>query len=105
LTTYNKLYQDSNIQRNGVYVLGKVMSSSFGGDAGWANRIAYSYGNSIYEFYCTGGIEKNSDSLVFLHLNTRAPRQVRLVEGELVPSCLSYKKHSNNSWQSIPVCE
>jgi hypothetical protein len=104
LLLIRKILVERAISEKGVYVVGKVIFSTFGGDAGWGNKIVYEFDFKKYDFNYTGGVRQNKDSLVFLHLLKENPEQVRLVQDVLVPDCLNYELSRNLSWRNIPRC-
>lgn len=99
-----KFLVERAISEKGIYVVGKVISSTFGGEAGWGNKIIYEFDKKKYRFNYTGGVKTNKDSLVFLRLLREKPKQVILVDDAFVPECLSYELSRNLVWASIPNC-
>jgi hypothetical protein len=100
-----KMYVESRIDREGVYVIGKVMESSLGGDAGWSHRILFQSGGVVYRFSFTGSSNSNADSLVFLRMLKESPTYVILVDDVKVPTCFNYNAHKGIQWSKVPQCK
>lgn len=98
-------YSNSVINSKGVYVLGKVTQSTFGGDAGWAHKIVYNYANQHFEVFYTGLLRQNSDSLLFLRINPVKGNKFRIVESLPVSSCFRLDDTPDSGWNQIPICK
>jgi hypothetical protein len=98
-------YNNSVINSKGVYVLGKVTQSTFGGDAGWAHKIFYNYANEHFEVFYTGSLRRNSDSLLFLRINPVNGKEFRIVDSLIVSSCFQFDIAPDSGWSQIPICK
>lgn len=101
--------QKKQLLKDGVFVLGKLNSSSFGGDQGWVYSYKYWLNGKEYLRKFTGPIKKEilEDSLLFFKVSVSKPEICREYSDTKVPSCLELNEVPAKGWKSLPlkVCE
>jgi hypothetical protein len=98
-------YEIRQLKRKGVYVIGKLHSSSFGSESGWMFKYKYEFNNKSYFRDFSGPLENENkeDSLMFFHILPDAPNVCRQVLTPHVPNCLTIEMTPAKGWSEIPV--
>lgn len=102
-----KAYNDKeNLRQKGVVVLGRLTSSSFGGDGGWDHNFEYKVNTRTYHTSFNGPIPffTLSDSLIFLKVQKDNPKNCRIIMDVKVPGCFTYPQFNNVYWHDFPEC-
>lgn len=104
-----KIIKDSLIENNGMYVIGRLIESSYeGGDTGWLHYFEYCY-KGIKRVTAVGGPVGErvlKDSAIILKISIKNPGLSFEIDGVRVPECYRHKGTICESWSAIPIkCE
>ncbi|MNS89917.1 hypothetical protein D3C72_1239490 [compost metagenome] len=98
---FKGMFDNSNIKRNGVFVIGRVFKKVQSGNRLPVTHFYYFINGQRYEFgYQDGGV---SDSLRMFKVLLSNPNKVVILD-DAVPSCLEFKDVPAEGWKEVPVC-
>ena len=99
--------EEARLKHEGVFVIGSLFNSSFGGEQGWVYEYEYYYENKKYVRSFSGPIGEAmlSDSVMFFNILPKRPEVCRQVLNTRVPECYKRIKFENKFWTEIPSCK
>ena len=95
----------NQLNKKGVYIVGKLFTSSSEGEVSWVYKYQYKFNGKVYYRSFTGPLPKKSinDSLMFFRILPDSPEICRQISDELVPQCLTYSSTPNMGWDKLPL--
>ena len=92
------------LNKHGVYVLGKLYSSSTGGEQGWVYKFKYAFKGKEYFKILSVQISKGAqrDSLMFFKILPNHPQVSRQLLNIQVPKCFEFTNIPSEGWQTLP---
>ena len=108
LLLIRKNSEETRLKQEGVFVIGRLFNSSFGGGQGWVYDYEYYYADKKYVRSFTGPIGEAmlSDSVMFFKILPKKPKVCRQVLNNRVPECFRRKEFESRFWTAIPSsCE
>ena len=97
------LYRASLLEKNGVYVIGKVTDIE-NVENGYNVSISYFFNSKKYK-YVYKMLPATKDTHVFLLIAKDSPKICSLITKSHVPSCLIHGRYFDSSWNYIPTCQ
>jgi len=100
--------EEARLKQEGVFVIGRLFNSSFGGEQGWIYDYEYYYADKKYVRSFTGPIGEAmlSDSVMFFKILPKKPKVCRQILNNRVPECFRRKEFESKFWTAIPSsCE
>jgi hypothetical protein len=100
----NRLYEIYLLNKNGVYVLGKLHSTSSGGDQGSLYEFKYVFKGKAYYKWVSWPLLKSiqKDSLMFFKILPNRPQVSKELKKSHVPKCFEFENIPKEGWQAIP---
>lgn len=96
--------EENRLKSQGVYVVGKLVKSFFGGaDNGWMYEYEYFFNSNKYTRSFSGPI-KYKDSLLFFKVLPANPKISRQVLDFRVPKCSQNFDFKKEYWKELPIC-
>jgi hypothetical protein len=97
--------EKKQLNKNGVYILGKLDSSYFVGETGWMYKYRYTFNKKIFYKSFSGPLppETKNDSLMFFIILPNKPEVCRQIADIRVPKCLTLYDNPKNGWGSLPL--
>lgn len=100
--------EKNNLNKNGVYVVGKMVKSYFGGsDHGWMYEYEYFFEGNRYtrDFGGPLGIDiQKGDSLLFFRILPKNPKISRQNAALKVPECYRMLDWKKEYWKKLFDC-
>jgi 5-hydroxyisourate hydrolase-like protein (transthyretin family) len=92
------------LEKNGVYVLGKLYSASAEGETSWVYKFQFSFHTRSYFKSYNGKIsaETKKDSLIFFKILPENPAVCRQLQDIHVPDCLTLYSVPESGWKELP---
>ena len=93
------------LEKSGVYVVGKLFSSSSKGEISWVYDYQYKFGDKIYHKSFTGPLpsENKNDSLMFFKILVQDPEVCQQLPKIKVPKCITFLSMPPKGWQNLPL--
>jgi hypothetical protein len=97
--------EEGQLNKKGVYLVGKLFSSSSKGEISWIFKYQYKFNGKVYYRSFTGPLSNKSknDSLMFFKILPNNPEICRQITTETVPHCLTYSSTPNQGWEKLPL--
>jgi hypothetical protein len=98
--------EEYKLNREGVYVIGQLIKSSFGTDHGWMYEYEYYYDKKKFIREFTGPLNDSirNDSVLFFKILPQNPSVCRQVLDTRVPDCYKRENIKKNTWRKIFTC-
>jgi hypothetical protein len=96
-------YRSSELKKNGVYVIGKVIGIK-NVENGYIATISYRFGKKKYRTY-QKTLPSIQEKFVYLLIASNRPKLCSLLKKPWVPQCVLAGKFMDSSWATIPICE
>ena len=93
------------LNKKGVYVIGKLFSSTSEGEISWVYDFQFRFNNKTFHRNFTGPLSNKikKDSLMFFKILPQDPSVCRQLEGLEVPSCVLYDSVPTLGWPILPL--
>lgn len=98
-----RLNKEAVINKNGAYVIGKVVSTDEL-ESGFLYKCKYFYNGKSYiaEF---SGVRRGRDSLIFFKISRDYPYKWKYMEFIHVPDCFRMNDVPVFGWAALPTCD
>ncbi len=92
------------LNKNGVYILGKLDSSYFAGGTGWRYKYKYVFNKKIFYRSFSGPLpsETKNDSSMFFIILPNNPEVCRQIADVRVPKCITLVSMPKEGWKELP---
>ena len=93
------------LDEKGVYIIGKLFSSSSEGEISWVYNFQYLFNNKIYYRSFTGPlpVQIRKDSLMFFKILPEDPNVCLQLQDVLVPQCIILDNVPKEGWKKLPL--
>ena len=95
----------NELDKDGVFVLGKLISSTSEGEMSWVYRYEYYFNGNGYSRSFTGPVKAEilRDSLMFFYILPESPSTCRQISDVRVPVCLGLNDVPKYGWKELPA--
>ena len=93
------------LEKKGVFVIGKLHSSSSEGEISWVYKYEYFFNGQTYYKQFTGPLDTKirNDSLLFFNILPDDPEVCKQLTSTRVPKCLTIRDVPKTGWLSLPL--